>query len=250
MAAPTTETRDEFYCGYLPAPPGLRRFALACGAGIVALLASIAALAAAAQHGPLAGRWDAAAIETFEGTILTFPYPMLLPDEGPAFLLVEETKFGAQDRVEGLDGQRTRVRGSVVERDGYRMIALSAAAEIEPLGNGTTATPRLMWGQPVSLRGEIVDPKCWLGAMRPGYGKPHMACAALCIAGGIPPVLVVEGPGGAARPYLLVGIDGGPLHHDAHLLANIGRPVEVAGSERAVHGWPLLFVSSSNIDPR
>ena len=50
-----------------------------------------------------------------------------------------------------------------------------------------------------TLRGEIVDSKCYLGAMKPGDQKTHKACATLCIRGGIPPVLVERLPGGGTR---------------------------------------------------
>ena len=52
--------------------------------------------------------------------------------------------------------------------------------------------PPLGWPAPqvladnVTLKGEIIDPKCYLGAMKPGGGKTHKACAMRCIAGGIP----------------------------------------------------------------
>jgi hypothetical protein len=38
----------------------------------------------------------------------------------------------------------------------------------------------------VLIAGEILDAKCWFGAMRPGHGKTHKACAALCAKGGLP----------------------------------------------------------------
>jgi hypothetical protein len=44
----------------------------------------------------------------------------------------------------------------------------------------------------VTLRGEIIDPKCYIGAMKPGGGKTHKACAQLCLSGGIPPMLVTR----------------------------------------------------------
>ena len=39
------------------------------------------------------------------------------------------------------------------------------------------------------LKGEIYDPKCAFGAMKPGFGKPHRSCAIRCISGGVPPIL-------------------------------------------------------------
>ena len=43
----------------------------------------------------------------------------------------------------------------------------------------------------MDVKGEIVDPKCFFGVMKPGEGKPHKDCAIRCILGGIPPVLKV-----------------------------------------------------------
>src|SRR5690349_19376703 len=68
--------------------------------------------------------------------------------------------------------------------------------------------------EPVSLRGEIVDSKCFLGAMRPGNGKTHKACAMLCIAGGVPPMFVTRDSAGREEYYLLAGPDGGPAPSD------------------------------------
>ena len=46
------------------------------------------------------------------------------------------------------------------------------------------------------MAGEICDGKCETGAMRPGNGIAHRACAILCLAGGVPPVFVTAAPGG------------------------------------------------------
>ena len=55
----------------------------------------------------------------------------------------------------------------------------------------------------VTIIGEIVDSKCYLGVMNPGRTKVHRDCATRCISGGIPPMLVT-----ADATYLLVGTDG------------------------------------------
>jgi hypothetical protein len=79
------------------------------------------------------------------------------------------------------------------------------------------------------LVGEIVDAKCFLGVMNPGDGKPHRACASLCIRGGIPPLLVVRQSADStpAAYLLLVGKDGRPLNDE--ILDLVGEPVEVEG---------------------
>ena len=69
-----------------------------------------------------------------------------------------------------------------------------ALPALEPLGE-------------VDLVGEILDSKCWFGAMRPSQGKPHKACASLCIRGGIPPAFFARADGGHGA--LMIMRDGG-----------------------------------------
>jgi hypothetical protein len=61
------------------------------------------------------------------------------------------------------------------------------------------------------LAGEICDGKCYAGAMKPGSGLAHKACANLCIFEGLPPVLVMELPVEGATEVLLAAQDGGPM---------------------------------------
>lgn len=77
-----------------------------------------------------------------------------------------------------------------------------------------------------TLRGEVMDAKCWLGVMRPGQGKTHRACATLCLIGGIPPLFAVKTPGGYAA-YVLTDRDGGPA--GPRWSAWAGLPSEVQG---------------------
>ena len=60
----------------------------------------------------------------------------------------------------------------------------------------------------IAIKGEIVDPKCFFGVMKPGEGKPHKDCAIRCILGGIPPVLKVTNEEGRQNYYLIVGANG------------------------------------------
>jgi hypothetical protein len=76
----------------------------------------------------------------------------------------------------------------------------------------------------VSLAGEILDSKCWFGAMRPSSGKVHKACASLCIRGGIPPAFFARGP--ANQGALMIMTTGGRAHGPA-LLELVADPVRV-----------------------
>jgi hypothetical protein len=85
---------------------------------------------------------------------------------------------------------------------------------IEVAGNAP-APPPAVEHESVILRGEIIDPKCFLGAMKPGDGKTHKACATLCLEGGIPPMFVERTGASSIRYHLLVGPDGTALTGEA-----------------------------------
>ena len=91
----------------------------------------------------------------------------------------------------------------------------------------------------VSLIGEIVDSKCYLGAMKPGAGRGHKACATLCISGGIPPVLVVRGDGEGVSYLLLEDAAGRGLRGSALLAIEpmIATRVELRGQRGRVGSW-------------
>jgi hypothetical protein len=61
------------------------------------------------------------------------------------------------------------------------------------------------------LVGEICDGKCYAGVMRPGNGIAHLACADLCLLGGVPPVFVSTGDIDGENFFWLADADGGPL---------------------------------------
>jgi hypothetical protein len=161
-------------------------------------------------------------------------------------LLVETGKFGGGRRAAPFDGRTVRVSGWLIERDGRKMIELepgdAAITELAP-GQGTLPARRALGT--ATLRGEIVDSKCFLGVMKPGEGKTHKECATLCVAGGIPPMLVTRDAAGARSYYLLVGPDGNGL--DAWVLPYIADPVEVFGRLEEYGDLKLLSVDPGHI---
>ncbi|HBS29494.1 MAG TPA: hypothetical protein DEB06_08615, partial [Phycisphaerales bacterium] len=174
-------------------------------------------------------------------------------------LVVEQGKFGAQRRLEAHDGARVTLSGWLLERDGRRIIELEPdAAAITPTPGstpGSTLTP----GEPVvapgvlplgeaSFQGEIVDLKCFLGAMKPGDGRAHKACATLCIRNGIPPMLVAPRSDGSLDYILLTDSAGRSAR--ALVLGHIADPVTVRGvlSRRADLLW--LAIDDRSITPR
>lgn len=246
----------EFFVGYLPIPPRLARFLLRGACVITAVAASAASLLITFRHDPGDGVWSDAVAQGFEGWIEASPYPILhviRADAGTpsdALLLVEMGKIGGGQRAMPFAGQFARVNGWVIERDGRRMLELEPGpAAIESLPRRSDApmpsdAPTASAVE-VVMKGEIVDSKCYLGAMKPGDGKTHKQCAMRCIDGGIPPMLVAVSATGKREYYLLTSADGGRL--DRAILTYVGEPVEIHGRIIKRRGISYLALDPSGI---
>ena len=241
---------NDFYVGYLPkAPTSLAGFVrkVIVGLGFAAV---ILALVLVFGQMPFANSaFEYGKVRNFEGVIEAWPFPTLLvarpgeiaqQDKYSRYLLVAPGKHGADDLLANFDGKQVRLRGQLIYREGGTMV------EIEPgsitLGNDLPAPQEATRDLgAVTLIGEIVDSKCYLGVMNPGQGKVHRDCAARCVSGGIPPIFVTTD---GREQLLLVGVDGRALGRDA-LREFIAEPIQVEGE--------LLQQGSSRllkIDPR
>ena len=189
---------------------------------------------------------------------------VLVPGDWPdhparTLLLVEDGKFGASPRVERLlDGRESsavRVAGTVLRRDAAWILELAEGetgmrmltAE-EELRLPSLASPEVAATESVALKGEIIDPKCYLGAMRPGGGKTHKACAMLCISGGIPPMLVTRDCDRGETFYLLAAENGGPASEQ--VLPFVGDSVEVAGRLKWRGDLRMLLIAPKGVRRR
>jgi hypothetical protein len=151
--------------------------------------------------------------------------------EVQTILLVEEGKFGAKERVRSFDGQPVRVTGTMLHRDGRRMLEIAADdSGVTPIDMSAEQqrmlrrTPPVALGR-VTLHGEIIDSKCYLGAMKPGNGITHKGCAVLCLRGGVPPMFVTKDRDGATY-YLLTDANGGPVQEELFDLAGESTKLE------------------------
>ena len=216
------------YVGYLPLPKADRRGLRVVVPCVAAGMLVLAAVIAGAQRDPGGAVWDTGNAREYVGVVVADPYPMLISEDG-AYLVVEVGKRGSQGRLNEHAGRTVAVDGFLLERAGRRMIELmpdASAIRTLPERRGAaieiTGPPR-----PITVVGEILDSKCYLGAMKPGDGKAHKACATLCFDGGIPPMLYAVGPDGS-RTYYVVDAQGDPQTRH-HLRGLLGEPVTVSG---------------------
>ncbi|MCP5431755.1 MAG: hypothetical protein H6923_00645 [Alphaproteobacteria bacterium] len=261
------ERRAPFYIGYLPMPPALRAFALWIAAGAMLLGGVVAFLFAVAQRDPGTGVWEAGVPTELIGWFVLAPYPAIEVVEGPEALvgrtvvIVSQGKMGAQDRIAPLAGQLGRARGALIARGGIALLelegGLGAAEEVAwtavPMyavrGTAAPPNPPDAFAEelgPRTLQGEIIDSKCALGVMKPGTGKAHKDCAALCLFGGVPPMFLVRDGKGHFDAYVIAGADGGPVDRAA-ILPYAADPVEVAGTLARAHGLVVFRIDPAAI---
>ena len=213
---------SEFYVGYLrKAPPGVGRFLRRTVLALITLAGLIPLVLLIAQQPFAASRFEYLQYREYEGVIHEQPFPALLTRDG-AYLLVASGKHGA--KVHAFDQHGVRLSGSLIQRSSDRMLELLPSS-IKATNVAAAAEPSTNLGS-VTLSGEIVDSKCYLGVMNPGNGKVHRDCAVRCISGGIPPAFVVRDASGVTRTLILTGVSS----HE--ILDYVAEPLEIDGELR------------------
>jgi hypothetical protein len=249
---PRPTSRTAFFVGYLKMPGALALFLWGL---LPLLLGGIAGAAVALAVNDTVPRPMGGAIgsATLTGVVQLDPYPMLRlpPDaahpEPRTVLVIQPGKNGAQGRLAGLDGATVAADGLIYERDGQQLFELAGGAEAvrtaDAVAGFAPAAPRALGTH--ALSGEIVDPKCFLGAMRPGERKPHMMCGNRCLFGGIPPMLAVRGNEGALSMVLLLGPAGEAALSPFEDWTSL--PVRVSGGVSALDGLLIMRVDAEGV---
>lgn len=242
----------DFYIGYLPKmPAGFVRVVRPFVIGLIVLGLGFGVVFLVGQQPFAPSFFEFGQIKEFEGTIQAQTVPFLLvesPEKNnglPVFErypLVAEFKYGVGEEVATLDGQRVKLKGTLIHRDELKMIEV-VAGSVEKLA-GIAAAPiqektEILGTQ--TLNGEIVDSKCYLGVMNPGASKPHRQCAVNCLRGGIPALFVVKDRSGNVSELWLLSPEGKPVNQE--ILDYVAEPVEMTGEVRRT-GDQLFFYSN------
>ncbi|MCB0529520.1 MAG: hypothetical protein KDC65_13640 [Saprospiraceae bacterium] len=249
------QKETEFYIGWqAEAPPGFARKVRQVMAVLVIMIPAIALLIVVFQRGFADSRFEFGQTTVLEGIYEPTPAPFLSINNGsdasgkPVFqkiLLVARGKFGflaAPGAGNLVAGQKIRASGFLIYHDGKTAFEVET---IEPQEISNIPPDQALSLGAVTLRGEVTDPKCLLGVMKPGYGKPHRDCAVRCIAGGIPPVLKVTGETGETEYYLLAG-DRGQALNDL-LIDYVADAVQICGRLEQDGDWLVLYADTSSI---
>lgn len=244
----------EFFIGWEErVPGGLRRSLIGRVVTLACLALLVAVLTAAFQTTPGSGRFAFGSVETYSGILLSEPVPMLIVDEAiegqTILLLVNQLKHGVHEtEVVPFHLQRVSLAGTLIHDDQGAMIELVPEGITVLEEPGSATVPALSEGELVTLVGEIVDSKCYLGVMNPGRLKPHRACAIQCLKGGIPPVLVAESHDGAVAQYVIVGSDGESINRQ--ILEYVAEPIELSGQLKLLGDRRILFADLESLRRR
>jgi hypothetical protein len=223
---------EEFYVGYFPkAPHELGRWLRRILALLLAVAAAIALVLVFAQAPFAASFFEFGVDRDYAGVLALSPYPHLITSPANSYLLAGQGKHGVEG-VAGEDGREVRLRGSLITRGHDKMIEVRP----ETLRFGPRMSPKTVVRDldQRTLRGEIVDSKCFLGVMNPGSGQVHRDCAARCLSGGLPPLFV-----SGNEVMLLEGFD---VRHNLH---RAGVPITLSGRAKRVDGMMVFDVSSA-----
>lgn len=239
---------EPFFVGWSPelARP-TRRFLLTAGAGLAVGAGAVGlGLGAAAPH-PGPGLWDQGKKVAVTGTIYPGPYLHLLTEDLGDGLRTVLLVGAGKDRVTvrpALTFTGAAVTGTLIERGEHAMMAVDGVYP-DPAPGRVLPGPEKDLGDAV-MTGEILDAKCWFGAMRPGHGKTHKACAALCATGGLPLAFCETGRCSDGKAALLLLNERGQAF-GREILPLVADPVMVRGRIVEVAGLRQVRVKLSDI---
>ncbi|MCB9830832.1 MAG: ferric reductase-like transmembrane domain-containing protein [Planctomycetes bacterium] len=232
LPGPDPEPED-FFVGYLPMTAGQRRRSLRLAGAAIVLFLVLGLLLSWSQSrgGPTLEPSRPLALAT--GIYRAAPYPHLVvrnEDGSLGTILLVSAGKSASGLGADLEGRPVAIAdGELLSRDRSRMIAggTARAALLDPDEATALAAAGTEELGAVTLEGEIVDSKCYFGAMRPGRGQIHRACAQMCIEGGIPPILATTGPDGEEWHVLLVDLEGRAVNEK--VLDQVAVPMRISG---------------------
>jgi hypothetical protein len=256
---------NEFYIGWQPkASAANARFIRGVIVILLLIMLVVAILLAVQQRKFSTGQFEFGRLTEVKGLYQRLPVPavkvMTSKDAvgNSGFItipLVGYGKSGAEGVIAELEKQsgtsfdqkEVVFRGTLIYNDGktllqidrhdHPMVRVAAAKTPIPVIQKQLGT--------VELTGEILDPKCYFGVMKPGQGKPHKDCAVRCIEGGISPVFWVRNDIGESMYYLLLDEQGKKMNTE--LKDYVADPVSLTANAVQYDDWILLYVKKGSI---
>lgn len=249
--------KDEFFIGWQgQLPESYKKVIRVFIPGVFLIGFAVIVLVGFQSHKIRKSFYDYNDIEVYNGELQAKPFPMLrtIQKDGDGneqiltYPLVNEGKHGVMKEVVQFlarYGENTRMavqlKGRIITRDGQVAMELADTENNLMLSRLESDIPELHPESPVDsvLVGQIIDPKCYLGVMNPGEGKPHRACAINCIRGGIMPAFITENSV-EKKYYIVLGKSGEPINQK--VLFAVAEPVRLHGKIGRVDNWNVVYI--------
>lgn len=249
------DMHDEFYIGYLKkAPANLAIFLRSTSGVVVAAILFVAALAALGQQILERGTFEFGIITKLQGRLAAEPVPHIVVESAPhpllkdggTAVLVGEGKHGAAAELFTMDSLQANVEGSIISNGTAVMLEVhdyspspAPGDAVAPAGPGAD--------EEMTVEGELVDTKCFLGVMRPGRGKVHRGCAIACLEGGVPAGIWVGDSEYSEGRVIFIANDGAYRAKIKPEWAALR--LRVQGRYREVDGIPTIHVQDASLLP-
>ena len=225
-AAPDKES-DAFYIGWMAAAPGLfSRFIRKYLLTILPLIILLAVILALSQKKFGTGIFEFGQLTNVTGVYFSKPVPYIKVIDGKdiwgnlsyiSIPLVGYGKHGAagimseieKGKNTSLNQKKLTLKGTLLYNDGKTILQVNKNdSPVFNISSAAIPSELLPVKKELGLfkvKGEIIDPKCYFGVMKPGEGKVHRDCAIRCILGGIPPMLALRNDQGESNYLILAG---------------------------------------------
>lgn len=241
--------KDEFYIGYSnKLDKGIGHFIKRVVLLIFVIMVGLVVLWSTNQEFANEGKFELGTKIELKGVLIAHPYPMLRIEAnqqvGRDVLLLGFGKFGAEQSLaqlddNKLDGKQLKITGTLIYYDGKTLFEIDSDVEQNvEVGDYIGYDYKEESLGLVNLKGEVVDPKCYFGVMKPGYGKIHRSCGIRCISGGIPPVYVVSNTDGTQNYFLMTDRNGRAVNDE--VLDFVGLPTQLRGELVRIGEWLVI----------
>lgn len=256
----------EFYIGWQPvAPKGFSSWIKKYLFILLPVVIVLGILLALSQKKFGTGNFEFGTLTEVKGIYFNKPVPVIRVTNGrdiwgnENFVTVPLIGFGKHG-VDGtiadiekgknisLNGKEVTLKGTLLYNDGKLLMQVDAndkpLVNVSQSSGETNELPLSKEIGMIDVKGEIVDPKCFFGVMKPGEGKPHKDCAIRCILGGITPVLKVTGENGNQNYYLIVGANGEKMNEAVQDF--VATPVTLHAKAVQYGDWIILYVNAND----
>jgi hypothetical protein len=252
---------NDFYIGWMSKSPlSFSNFIKKYLALLIIAVAALGVSLALLQKKFGTGTFEFGKLTQIRGVYLKEPVPAIKVVNGKniwgeisyiTIPLVGYGKHGAEGIISEIEKEKSVVldkklvslKGTLLYNDGKTILQIDKNDQpVVAIGEAASKEmlPQLEDLGIRKVKGEIVDPKCYFGVMKPGEGKSHRDCAIRCILGGIPPVFHVQDKNGESNYYLIVGPHGEKMNEAVR--DYVAEPTEISARLVKYDDWIVMFV--------